>query len=114
MAAKVCAKRPLRNPPLFPARGVDSPAMENSFFGPMVAEEWARGEPDTGPGEAVLGAATRRPGKGHDARRHLAPATRGDACARPRPALSPCHHGPSTASGSDTWFLTRSGQMMCC
>jgi hypothetical protein len=33
---------------------------------------------------------------------------------RPRTAgLVPCHHGPSTASGSDTWFLIRSGQLMC-
>src|SRR5215218_5797331 len=41
MAAKVCAKRPLCQPPL----GVDSPAILNSFFGPMVTDDGPRSEP---------------------------------------------------------------------
>src|SRR4029453_9185493 len=45
MAAKVCAKRPLCQPPLFPpAWGVDSPAIWNSFLGGMVAHGGGRGE----------------------------------------------------------------------
>src|SRR5215207_1563047 len=45
MAAKVCAKRPLCQPPLFPpAWGVDSPAIWNSFLGPMVTHGGGRGE----------------------------------------------------------------------
>src|SRR5476649_2030591 len=44
MAAKVCAKRPLCQPPLCPACGVESPVMANSFLRPMVHEEEAAGE----------------------------------------------------------------------
>lgn len=89
------------------------------FLGPCcIARYDAQGAASTPhlerrPCEAVLGTATRLPGKGPSSRGHLAPAARDGTCARPRTArLIPCHHRPSTASGSGSWFLTRSGQVM--
>ena len=112
-------------PDLYPKR-VEDPHRVDTIQGPALTLPGLPASPATMP------RAARRPTRRTPAVRERAWRRHGVAGQRPRRSPppraahprrrlrvpshgrpDPCHHGPSTASGSQPWPFTRSGQLMC-